>query len=164
MGVFLVLVVGGFVYYQKVSVTTDIPLDTSTNANSNTSAGSETINPGTNTGSVSDDDGDDDDNSDTTMQPTPVSGGTSATTGGTSASPSFTLAVVAQHATRTSCYSAINGNVYDLTSWIPKHPGGEQAILGICGKDGSAKFNGQHGGAALQAGILAGFKIGTLAK
>lgn len=70
---------------------------------------------------------------------------------------------VAAHATRESCWSLINGNVYDLTSWIPQHPGGEQAILQLCGADGSAKFNGQHGGSARQEAILAGFKIDVAA-
>jgi cytochrome b involved in lipid metabolism len=70
---------------------------------------------------------------------------------------------VATHASREDCWSIINGNVYDLTSWIPKHPGGEQAILQLCGSDGSAKFGGQHGGAPKQAAILAGFKIGVAA-
>lgn len=74
----------------------------------------------------------------------------------------YSIADVSQHNSRTSCWSSINGNVYDLTSWIPKHPGGEQAILSICGKDGSEKFNKQHGGAAKQAAVLAGFKIGVL--
>ena len=67
---------------------------------------------------------------------------------------------VAIHSTRESCWSTINGNVYDLTSWIPKHPGGEKAILQLCGINGSDKFNEKHGGATKQAGILAGFKVG----
>lgn len=75
---------------------------------------------------------------------------------------SYAASTVAQHADRSSCWSSINGSVYDLTSWIPKHPGGEQAILQLCGTDGSAKFNRQHGGASLQQQILAGFKIGAL--
>lgn len=74
----------------------------------------------------------------------------------------ITGATVAEHNSRESCWSSINGNVYDLTSWIPQHPGGEQAILQLCGKDGSAKFNGMHGGSATQENILAGFKIGVL--
>lgn len=85
------------------------------------------------------------------------------TTEGTAApSTPMTIASVAAHNSRTDCWSVINGGVYDLTSWIPKHPGGEQAILGLCGTDGSARFNGQHGGAAQQAAILAGFKIGEV--
>ena len=76
----------------------------------------------------------------------------------------FALADVSKHKDSASCWSAINGGVYDLTSWIPQHPGGPQAILSICGIDGSSRFNARHGGAALQAKILAGFKIGTLSK
>lgn len=74
----------------------------------------------------------------------------------------YTLANILEHKDKSSCWSTINGNVYDLTSWVPKHPGGEQAILQLCGKDGSLKFNGQHGGSAMQEQALAGFKIGTL--
>lgn len=72
------------------------------------------------------------------------------------------LSQVAEHAARENCWTIINGNVYNLTSWIPNHPGGETAILQLCGKDGSQKFNGKHGGVAKQAAVLAGFKIGAL--
>lgn len=104
---------------------------------------------------------------------TPANAGTTGTgttgtagagTTGTAGAGGYTAADVAAHNSKSSCWSIINGNVYDLTSWIPKHPGGENAILQLCGTDGSAKFNGQHGGAAKQAGILAGFKIGVAAK
>jgi cytochrome b involved in lipid metabolism len=61
------------------------------------------------------------------------------------------------------CWSAINGSVYNLTSFVGNHPGG-QAILKICGKDGSAIFNAQHGGGAKQQQILANLKVGVLAK
>lgn len=80
----------------------------------------------------------------------------------TPTSKTFTLAQVATHATASSCYSAINGVVYDLGAWINKHPGGSREILRICGKDGSDAFNGQHGGDARPERILAGFEIGTL--
>lgn len=74
----------------------------------------------------------------------------------------FTLAQVATHRDATSCWSAVNGGVYDLTSWISGHPGGADEILGICGKDGSADFNDQHGDKAKIEKLLATFKIGTL--
>lgn len=76
----------------------------------------------------------------------------------------ITAAEVALHGSADSCWSMINGNVYDLTSWIPEHPGGPQAILQLCGKDGSQKFNKQHAGQALQEKALAGFKIGAVAQ
>ncbi len=82
----------------------------------------------------------------------------------TNTGKSITLVEIAQHKDKTSCWTTINGGVYDLTSWISRHPGGEQAILSICGIDGSAAFNAQHGGATKQQQILATFKIGTLAQ
>lgn len=81
-----------------------------------------------------------------------------------STSLEYTLAQVAVHAGLSSCWAAVNGGVYDLTTWISKHPGGEVAVLSICGKDGSAVFNAQHGGQVKQEQILATFKIGTLKK
>lgn len=82
-----------------------------------------------------------------------------APSGDAPATTDATLEQVAEHATRESCWTVINGGIYDLTSWIPQHPGGEEAILQLCGTDGSALFNGQHGGAARQEAILAGFRI-----
>ncbi len=87
----------------------------------------------------------------------------SATASPVSSSPKqFTLADIALHANGQSCYTAINGKVYDLTAWISEHPGGEQAILSICGKDGSDAFNAQHGGQARPERELANFLIGDL--
>ncbi len=76
----------------------------------------------------------------------------------------YTSAEVAAHATRTSCWTSINGNVYDVAAWISKHPGGVDAILSLCGKDGTAAFSGQHGGQKRPETELAGFKIGVLTK
>jgi cytochrome b involved in lipid metabolism len=74
------------------------------------------------------------------------------------------MADVAKHANATSCWTAIRGSVYNLTTWIGSHPGGKEAILSICGKDGTAAFVDQHGGSGQQESILATFKIGTLAQ
>lgn len=90
------------------------------------------------------------------------SSGSSSQTGGTPSG--YTLAEVAKHNNSSSCWTAINGSVYDVTSWIKQHPGGQQAILSLCGKDGSSAFNGQHGGQARPASELAGFRIGSLAQ
>ncbi len=87
---------------------------------------------------------------------------TSGSTGGSATPSGYTLTQVGAHGSRSSCWSAINGNVYDLTSWVDSHPGGALTILTICGKDGSPFFNAQHGGKNKPANILAGFKIGVL--
>lgn len=76
----------------------------------------------------------------------------------------YSIAEIALHSSVISCWTTVNGKVYDLTSWIKDHPGGQQAILGICGKDGSEAFNSQHGGQEKQAEILATFQIGSLRK
>ncbi len=74
----------------------------------------------------------------------------------------YTLSEVGQHSIASNCWSTVNGKVYNLTSWISKHPGGSEAIISMCGKDASSAFNGQHGGQARPASELANFAIGTL--
>ncbi len=76
----------------------------------------------------------------------------------------FTMAEVQQHNSGSSCYTVVNGSVYDVTAWISKHPGGEKAIMSMCGKDASAAYDRQHNTQARPASELASFKIGTLAK
>lgn len=95
-------------------------------------------------------------NTNSSSTPTPTS--TSKVAG------SYNLADLQKHASAKSCWSAINGNVYDLTKWIARHPGGPNVIKGICGTDGSAGFNGQHSGATKPASYLATFKIGKFVK
>lgn len=75
----------------------------------------------------------------------------------------ITMAEVRTHADASSCYSVIDGAVYDLTAYIPKHPGGKGEILAICGTDGSSAFSGQHEGESKPERILASYKIGVLA-
>lgn len=78
---------------------------------------------------------------------------------------SFTTAQVAEKNSKSSCWTIISGNVYDITAYIPNHPGGEAEILQVCGKDGTQLFakpmQHKEGGAS---DVLAGFKVGTLAK
>lgn len=75
----------------------------------------------------------------------------------------YTMAQVSSHATENDCWSSLNGNVYDLTSWVSRHPGGSKAIIGLCGTDATAKFEGKHGGSSAAQAALALLKIGTLA-
>lgn len=77
---------------------------------------------------------------------------------------SYTMEKIAEHKDASSCWTTIDGNVYDLTSWISLHPGGKDAIMLICGKDGNAAFHEQHDGQPQPADVLAAYKIGTLAR
>ncbi len=78
------------------------------------------------------------------------------------ASGAITMADVAKHASSSDCWAAISGNVYDLTKWISQHPGGSGPIVGMCGKDGTAGFEGQHAGQGRPAQELANFLVGPL--
>lgn len=86
--------------------------------------------------------------------PTPSTPSTGAKT--------YTLADVAQHATESDCWSVVNGKVYDLSSWVSRHPGGSRPIVGMCGKDATANFTRKHGGEARPEAMLALLKIGDL--
>ncbi|MFO0743688.1 MAG: cytochrome b5-like heme/steroid binding domain-containing protein [Candidatus Paceibacterota bacterium] len=80
------------------------------------------------------------------------------------ASTTITLSDISSHNSKDSCWSTIEGKVYDLTSFISKHPGGADAILAICGKDGSELFDGQHGMDPRAKGLLPNFYLGDLVK
>ncbi len=87
---------------------------------------------------------------------------------------SFSADEVATHNSEDDCWTIIDSKVYDITEYIPRHPGGDE-ILRACGADGSTLFNqrqtedgeqvgtGQpHSGSA--SGILEGFQVGELAQ
>ena len=64
--------------------------------------------------------------------------------------------------TRAKCWSAIDGNVYDLTAWISAHPGGASAITFLCGTDGSNAFKAQHEGQGKPSMRLSQYLLGPL--
>lgn len=74
----------------------------------------------------------------------------------------YTLAEVALHADATSCWTAIDGEVYDLTPFLKLHPGGIENIMKICGIDGSEQFSAQHDGQRRPEQNLEQFYIGNL--
>ena len=74
----------------------------------------------------------------------------------------LTLEEVKKHDSGTSCWSIVYGNVFDLTKWITKHPGGAAVIRAICGKDGSDAFEGQHAGEGKPANQLSNYYLGKL--
>lgn len=75
---------------------------------------------------------------------------------------SYTLAQVAKHNKATDCWTVVGKGVYNVTKWIPKHPGGKGPVVAMCGKNGTATFTGVHGKSAKAKSALAAYKIGTL--
>ena len=86
----------------------------------------------------------------------------SATPSATTALTKLTLEEVMKRDSSTSCWSIVYGNVFNLTKWITKHPGGAEKIRAICGKDGTTSFERQHNGDAGAANQLSSYFLGKL--
>lgn len=92
----------------------------------------------------------------------------------TAPAKTYTLAEVATHNNENDCWTVIDGGVYDITSYIPRHPGGSE-ILRACGTDGSSLFNTRKTADGEEVGsgtphsssartMLQRFQVGTLAE
>jgi fatty acid desaturase/predicted heme/steroid binding protein len=51
---------------------------------------------------------------------------------------------LAKHNTKEDCWVAMDGKVYDVTSWIPKHPGGSDVLILSAGRDVTNLFESYH--------------------
>jgi len=69
---------------------------------------------------------------------------------------------VKKHNSADDCWSIIDGNVYDLTNWVESHPGGNERITAICGKDGTSSFLGKHSNSNSAKSQLNRFELGKL--
>jgi len=56
----------------------------------------------------------------------------------------YSLDEVAKHKTEKDCWVVVNGQVLNVTEFLPDHPGGKKAILLYAGKDASEEFNMLH--------------------
>lgn len=57
----------------------------------------------------------------------------------------LSVADVAKHNTPQDCYMAINGRVYDITSYFGSHPGGDFYLQKSCGSDATKAFASKGG-------------------
>jgi fatty acid desaturase/predicted heme/steroid binding protein len=55
----------------------------------------------------------------------------------------FAWSEVHKHNSAEDCWVVVKGKVYDVTSWVPKHPGGNQ-ILNGAGREATALFQSYH--------------------
>ncbi|MBR9703327.1 cytochrome b5 domain-containing protein [Candidatus Woesearchaeota archaeon] len=78
--------------------------------------------------------------------------------------PQLTMVVVEEHATAEDCWTIIEDKVYDITSYVPFHPGGKAEITRICGGDGTALFTTSAGRKHSDNAhdILTGYYVGDL--
>ncbi|VVC00064.1 Cytochrome b5-like Heme/Steroid binding domain protein [uncultured archaeon] len=85
------------------------------------------------------------------VPPAPPAGNETHLGNGSNVSPppasGITAAQLAQHNSASDCWVAYKGEVYDVTQFLPVHPGGEAKILQFCGTSDKfqAAFNMKHG-------------------
>jgi cytochrome b involved in lipid metabolism len=83
--------------------------------------------------------------------PTPNTGTVqNSTTSPPSAAATATIisaAELAKHNNAQDCWLAIEGKVYNVTNFIPGHPGGDSIVRG-CGQDATAMFNQRPDGSS----------------
>lgn len=75
----------------------------------------------------------------------------------------FTMDEVQQRGTPEACWSVVDGVVYDMTTFIARHPaGGKDIVEYMCGKDATKDFQGEHKGQGEPEKWLDTLRIGVL--
>ncbi|KAJ4407964.1 hypothetical protein N0V91_003630 [Didymella pomorum] len=73
----------------------------------------------------------------------------------------FTYSDVSEHATKKDLYIVVHDKVYDCTSFVDEHPGGEEVLLDVGGQDSTEAFEDVgHSDEARE--ILDGLLVGNL--
>jgi monoamine oxidase len=85
------------------------------------------------------------------------------TTLGGSKKNTFTLGEVKKHNKKNDAWTIIEKKVYDITNWIPTHPGGD-VILKAVGKDGTRLFKSIKHPSFVKESVLPKYYIGNLSK
>ena len=63
---------------------------------------------------------------------------------------SFATEDVAKHNSEKDLYVIVDGGVYDMTKFLPNHPGGKKIVLRVAGQDASKQFWKYHNAAILK--------------
>lgn len=74
----------------------------------------------------------------------------------------FTYNEVQQHRSAESCWVILYGNVYDVTSFLPSHPGGSKIILQLAGTDATEEYDPIHPPGTLEDSLPESAKLGKI--
>lgn len=74
----------------------------------------------------------------------------------------FTYAEVQQHRTASSCWVILYNTVWDVTEFLPSHPGGTKIILQLAGSDATEEYDPVHPPGTLESSLPAEAKLGTI--
>jgi len=69
---------------------------------------------------------------------------------------------VAKHNTRDDCWIIVHGKVYDVTEFLPDHPGGSKIILKYAGKDATAEYDPIHPPDAIETNLKPDKHLGSV--
>lgn len=69
---------------------------------------------------------------------------------------------MAKHNTPESCWVVLYGKVYDVTEFLPSHPGGKKIILKLAGKDATEEYDPVHPPGVLEENLKPENMLGTL--
>lgn len=85
-----------------------------------------------------------------------------ATTQTGTTSNSISLEALSKHNSMNDCWVAYNGKVYDISSFLPVHPGSAGAIAPYCGTSDefTQAFTAQHGKSQVSRLMRVGLLIG----
>ncbi|KAE8710167.1 Cytochrome b5 isoform A [Hibiscus syriacus] len=73
----------------------------------------------------------------------------------------YAMQEASQHNTKDDCWVVIDGKVYDVTSYLDEHPGGDDVVLAATGKDATDDFeDAGHSESAKE--LMQSFCIGEL--
>ena len=75
----------------------------------------------------------------------------------------YTRAEVSKHNTKDDCWLIFKNGVYDVTKYVPLHPGGESNVTSFAGLDSSVAFD-QVGHSEFAYGQMKKYQIGNVLK
>lgn len=85
---------------------------------------------------------------------------TTTTTPTTATKPVLNSTEVAKHNIASDCYLIVRDKVYDVSTYINKHPGGKKKIINTCGEEVSSLFASIHSNFAWN--LLSKYYVGPL--
>ncbi|TAQ83562.1 hypothetical protein B7494_g8116 [Chlorociboria aeruginascens] len=72
------------------------------------------------------------------------------------------ISKVAKHNTSESCWVSLYGDVWDVTEFLPSHPGGSKIILQLAGKDATDEYDPIHPPGTLEDSLKPEAKLGKI--
>ena len=80
---------------------------------------------------------------------------------GTPLRRSIPLSELQEHKSQHDCWIALKGVVYQVSSYLPYHPGGKKIVMAYAGRDATKEFQRYHAWVNIE-GLVGVLKVGLL--